>query len=143
MNQVQTLSPYYHVPSMISPVVPNTIIIAGTPGEPGPPGEPGTCSCYPESTYVTSEDYICSLDDYYIGLVNNDPIKVWLPEEPSNGKQIIIKYELGNPAGQRITTVLTLDGSLIDGASSHRIKAPHRMLHVLFRNNQWHIIGKI
>jgi hypothetical protein len=154
MNQIQSVNPYYTIPGIFPSSSGNSItIIEGAPGpkgdagEQGPKGDTGeqgpkgTCE-YPNTT-VVKDDYIASIADYYIGVVSEDPITISLPENPPNGKILVIKWELGTPAGQRIATINTLDGSLIDGASSQKIKAPYRMLQVIYRAGAWYIIGKI
>lgn len=150
MNQIQNVNPFYGIPGLLPNSGNSSItVIAGEQGPPGPmgpkgdPGPPGECSCEALNTVVVENDYASSNTDYYIGLVSEDPITVWLPLNPSNGKILVIKWELGTPAGQRIATIETLDGSLIDGASSQKIKAPYRMIQVIYRAGAWYIIGKI
>jgi len=171
MNQMQTISPIFASPGLLPHQCTSSItIIAGEQGPPGVqgpqgeqgpqglPGPQGTCRCDCDTeddedeedrsvvlrnTVVVDSDYSASITDYYIGINAEKPITVELPRFPYNGKEILIKWEFGTPVGQKVAKITTIDGSLIDGASSQSIKPPYRMIHLLFRGVAWYIVGTV
>lgn len=156
MNQYQTINPNFVLGfAAIPPNTTNTIVIEGTPGpkgdpgeqgpkgdpgEQGPKGDPGACRCIAKVLY---ESYQIVTGDFYIGLRNVEPIEVFLPENPVDCEQYIIKYELGVPVMHKEALIVATNGLLIEGVSSTKIKAPYKMLHLFYRGDQWYIIGKI
>lgn len=157
---MQNINPYYGLAGIVSSH-PNITLVAGSigppgpqgiQGEPGPQGEQGIAGeqgpqgpagdCTIIATRTITGDYYATSDDYYLGLCCDNPISVGLPINPPNGKTMVVKWELGTPAGQRIATIFALDDSLIDGEASHKLKAPYRSIMVLYKEGAWYIIAK-
>lgn len=99
-------------------------------------------------TNVSTEDnailigstYRATNNDFYIGVDSNESVTVYLPEDPFQGKRIIVKAEMKPPLGSRIITVKSSNDSLIDGYSDQVIQVSHGCLSVIFRGQEWHII---
>lgn len=116
--------------------------IQGEPGPQGPPGEqgpPGTCSNEPRTNLVT-KNYTVAMDDYYIGFANPRPISVALPSYPPNSIELIFKDELGPPVGSRIITLITEDGSQIDGQTRLTIERPYQVVRLIYHTGAWYSI---
>ena len=114
----------------------------GPPGEQGPPGPqgpPGECSCKCKSILV-SDDYTATCDDYYIGVNSDKPVTISLPENCTDCCEIIVKAEMGPPLGNRKVTVMTTDGSYIDGADKYVMEVPYQSVNLFCRGGDWHII---
>jgi hypothetical protein len=114
----------------------------GLPGEPGPigaTGATGNCSCECKAILV-SEDYVAQLDDYYIGVNSLRPTTITLPRDCRDCQQIIVKAEMGPPLGNRKITIITSDGSTIDGADDYIIEVPYQSVHLICRGMEWWII---
>lgn len=111
----------------------------GEPGPTGPSGSSGNCACQCQATLV-SQDYTATLDDYYIGVNSSGPTTITLPPNPTGCYEIIVKAEMGPPLGNRKITIVTSDGSLIDGDSNYIIEVPYQSVKVLYRGSAWHII---
>lgn len=92
-------------------------------------------------TVLVGEDYECESDDCYIGVNSPRPVTISLPVDISNGHQIVVKAEMGAPMGNRKVTVKTLDGSLIDDASSIVLSVPYSSVCFIYRGKNWHIIS--
>jgi len=106
-------------------------------GPPGPPGPLGPVHCC--SARLITEDYVVEPTDYYIGVTSEQPVLVLLP--PSDGcQEVIIKAEMGPPLGNRKVTVMSSDGSLIDGKASHVIEVPYDYIRLLYRGGNWHLV---
>lgn len=115
----------------------------GPPGEPGPPGPPGAngaCSCECQ-TVLVSEDYDAVLDDCYVGINSNGPVTITLPTDCANGHQITIKAEMGPPLGNKKVTVVTNDGSFIDGADEYVIEVPYGTATFICSNGDWWVVS--
>ena len=114
----------------------------GIPGEQGPQGESGKCTCSRKAIGIT-ENYTVLDDDYYIGCRNTKPIEVTLPSTPNDATELIIKFELGTPVVHKEATIVTSDGSLIDGSTTRKVKAPYRGIHILYHAGEWFVISEI
>jgi hypothetical protein len=121
---------------------------AGESGEQGPPGEPGPigytgsageCNCECQAILV-SQDYTATLDDYYIGVNSTGPVTITLPTSNGDCGEIIIKAEMGPPLGNRKITIITSDGSFIDGEDDYVIEVPYQSVNLLQRGGDWWII---
>lgn len=112
--------------------------IQGEQGEPGPPGPPGPAS--ESNTIQIHSDYYATEDDFYIGVNSDGPSTVHLPKDAEDGCQIVVKAEMKPPLGNRKITIITQDGSKIDGASSYVIQVSHESLWVIKCGSNWHII---
>lgn len=99
------------------------------------PSNSATCS-----TILVDSDYIAANTDCYIGVNSSGPVKITLPVPIENGKQIIVKAEMGSPIGTRKVTIVTSDGSLIDGSASRIITVPYGSSSFIARANTWNII---
>jgi hypothetical protein len=113
----------------------------GEPGPPGPPGEPGICESCVYNTILVDETYYAQSEDFYIGVDSEGPTTIYLPEEPVDGKLIIVKAEMAPPLGNRKITVTTNDGTLIDGYSEYVIQVSHESVSLIYRGTEWHIIN--
>lgn len=117
-------------------------IITGPPGpkgDRGPPGLPGFHSCECKTTTIV-DDYIASIDDYYIGCVNNTSINITLPPHPDRAIELVIKRQLESSTVHGLVSVETADGSLIDGQRSHTIRNPFGVLRIVWNSNNWFTI---
>lgn len=91
-------------------------------------------------TRTIDSTYHSASDESYIGVASEKPITVYLPENPSNGKIIIVKAEMTPPLGHRKITISTSDGTKIDGYNDTIINVSHDYKCFIFNNNGWHII---
>lgn len=110
----------------------------GIQGEIGPPGPAGPSS--DTNTTLIHSNYYASEDDFYIGVESDGPSTVHLPPHAEDGCQIVVKAEMKPPLGNRKITVVTDDGSKIDGASSYVIQVSYEAVWVIKRGDAWHII---
>lgn len=108
----------------------------GPQGIEGPPGPKGDCKC--NKTILISSDYQVLKSDWYIGVRTNKPIKILLEEFPKDGKEVIIKLEMGAPIGNRKVTV-TSSSDTIDNDSSVVLQNPYESLVLIYRSG-WNII---
>lgn len=111
----------------------------GIQGPPGPQGEPGVCTCKCKSILVSSH-YTATCDDYYIGVNSKEPVTISLPENCTDCCEIIVKAEMGSPLGNRKITVMTTDGSYIDGIDKYIIEVPYQSVNIFCRGGDWHIV---
>ena len=114
--------------------------VIGPMGPQGPQGDPGTdpeTSC---NTVTVKENYESTSDDCYIGVNSSGPVTISLPVDISDGHQIAIKAQMGPPLGNRKVTIVTLDGSLIDGENSYTMTVPYESVHVLYHDGNWNIV---
>lgn len=112
---------------------------AGPRGDQGPAGLPGFHSCECKTTSV-SLDYTISIDDYYIGCANPRPITVYLPERPDRSVEFVIKNQYGSSVHRREVTIVTSDGTSIDGIRSYTINRPFGSLRVVWNHDNWFIV---
>jgi len=114
----------------------------GPPGElgpTGPTGPTGECSCQCRRI-VVSEDYNAQVDDHYIGVDSLGPVTITLPTDCDASCEIIVKAEMGPPLGNRKVTIVTADGSTIDGDTKYVIEVPWQSVNVICRGGNWYII---
>lgn len=111
----------------------------GATGPTGASGPAGNCTCQCSTTLV-SQDYLATLDDYYIGVNSTGPVTVTLPSNPSDCQQIVVKAEMGPPLGNRKVTVQAPAGSDIDGSGSYVMSIPYESVTMIYRGGSWHII---
>ncbi len=91
-------------------------------------------------TRLASEDYVCTTDDAYIGVNSDGPTQITLPLSPQNGKVVIVKAEMSSALLNRRVTIITADGSLIDGRSKHMIVKAYGVVNLLYREGKWNVI---
>ena len=124
--------------------------IPGPQGEPGPQGiqgEPGPQGIQGEqgppgvvnslNTVTAGSTYEALPSDCYIGVNSSEATKIILPELPEDGKLIIIKAQMGPPLGNRKITIVTIDGSLIDGVTNKIIQTHYETVRLLYNDNNW------
>ena len=111
----------------------------GPPGPAGATGATGNCSCKCSARLV-SQDYVATVDDYYIGVNSLGPTTITLPNNPPDCTEIIVKAEMGPPLGNRKVTVAAPAGSNIDGSSTYVIEVPYQSVNLLSRGGTWHIV---
>ena len=110
----------------------------GEQGEVGPPGPAGPRG--DSNTTLIHSNFYATEDDFYIGVDSDGPSTVHLPVDAEDGCQIIVKAEMKPPLGNRKITVLTDDGSKIDGANSYVIQVSYEAVWVIRRGDAWHVI---
>ena len=91
-------------------------------------------------TVSVESTYNATCDDFYIGVVSEKASTIHLPTTVGDGKIIIIKSEMTPPLGNRKITIVTDDGSKIDGSSSYTIQVSHEVIRLIRHNNSWHVI---
>ena len=83
-------------------------------------------------------NYAMSSSDYYVGVANSTAnIYVTLPSSVYNGKQVIIKDEVGNCASNPIT--ISGGSYNIDNSATATMKINNMALTLIY-NNGWRII---
>jgi Collagen triple helix repeat (20 copies) len=114
----------------------------GEPGLQGPPGEQGQPGIYDNEprTNLVTKNYTVAMDDYYIGFANPRPISVALPSYPPHSIKLIFKEEFGSPVGSRIVTIITEDGSQIDGHNRITIDKPFQVVRLIYHIGAWYTI---
>ena len=108
----------------------------GEPGPPGPPGPAGECSCEC-SAILVSEDYIATMDDYYIGVNSDGPTTIALPSNCVDCHEIVIKAEMKPPLGNRKITIITTDGATIDNSNKYIIEVAYQSVRLICRGGNW------
>lgn len=125
---------------------------AGPPGEPGPkgdtgdsgpPGPPGPSSDCKIAAKLITADYEATADDCYIGAQTSGPVNLTLPTDPESPMKIIIKLEMKAPIGTGKLTIITTDGSLIDGKTSIVMQNPYECYTLVYRGGNWHIVSHL
>lgn len=110
---------------------------AGEVGPTGPPGPAGTPGLLP--TINTGSSYKVKPTDCYIGVKSKEPTTITLLENPPNGFLLYIKLEMSAPIGNRKVTVVTADGSLIDGEQFVILQNPWESITLVYNNN-WYSV---
>jgi hypothetical protein len=113
----------------------------GDKGDPGEKGDPGICIGCIYTAILVSETYNATEEDCYIGVNSTGPTTIYLPENPVDGKIIVVKAEMKPPLGNRKITVTTNDGTLIDGYGDYVIQVSHESVTLLYRGDDWHVIS--
>ena len=112
--------------------------VQGEQGDVGPPG-PAAPASNTNTTQIHS-DYYATEEDFYIGVQSDGPSIVHLPKDVEDGCQIVVKAEMKPPLGNRKITIITQDGSKIDGANSYVIQVSYESVWLIFVNGNWFII---
>lgn len=92
------------------------------------------------TTTLVESNYRASKTDHYIGVDSRKATIITLPISPDDGKIIIIKAEMRPPIGNRKITILTKDGSTIDGYSNYVIHVSNESVQMVYRGDGWHVI---
>lgn len=115
--------------------------VLGDPGPQGPQGDIGpqgpAGSCSRTNTVTISKDYYATPDDFYIGVDLEDEATLYLPENPSNGIEYVIKLQYGAPVGNRKLTIKPRGGSFINGTNSSTMTTPYQSINVISNDNNW------
>ncbi len=92
-------------------------------------------------TYVTSSSYTASVNDYYIGVNYLGAVSIYLPTPRKNGKNYIIKDELGEASKgeNRRITIMSSNQDLFDNQDKAIIAYDYGSLTLTYRNG-WRII---
>lgn len=109
----------------------------GPQGDQGPPGPAGSTTL---PTVITGSTYIASLNDCYIGVNSKEASIITLPANPSNGKLIIVKVEMGAPIGNKKVTVVPSGSATIDGANFITMQNPYQSITVVYNMGNWYSI---
>lgn len=88
------------------------------------------------TTEVTSNTYIVSDSDYYIGVNFPAPVTITIPDSLNQGRIVIVKDESGNCYNNPIT----LAGKIDNDANGAIIQINNGAVQLLFRNGFWRII---
>jgi len=113
--------------------------LTGPTGSQGPTGPQGSTGGVSRNTVVVSEDYTAKLTDYYIGVNNEKPVTITLPDDAPKGTEYIVKLQIGAPVGNRKVTVKS--GTNIDSVTTIILTNPYEALQVLFQSS-WHITNR-
>ena len=111
----------------------------GDTGPMGPAGESGKCTCNRRKTILVQDDYKMQADDYYVGVRSDKPVTITLPITLDHYVDFIVKAEMGPPLGNRKVTIVTGDGSLIDGQTSVVLQEPYESRQFVYRGG-WNIV---
>ena len=110
----------------------------GPPGPPGPPG-PGCDTCLVNAVTIKDTYYI-QPDDCYIGVINEKPIEVYLPQNPPIGKLLTIKAQQKQIGNKKIF-IVTQNGEKIDGGDEVVLQSPYESITLIF-NDRWYITAQ-
>jgi hypothetical protein len=108
----------------------------GNNGPAGPPGAEGGTNLILGTTIIDA-DYQALVTDMYIGVNCEDSITVTLPENPPEGKVMIIKAEMGHPMNDRKVTIVSLNPDTIE----HKLHRSYEFVWLMYRGCRWQIIG--
>lgn len=92
------------------------------------------------STKLVSTDYHCATDDFYVGVNSNNPTKITLPLNPKDGAMMIIKAEMQSLHSNKKITIVTDDGSTIDGNARYFITKPYGVARLMYRDGNWYSV---
>lgn len=117
----------------------------GPKGSKGPKGDSGSISPqdlvalyrgYNHNAITVSEDYQCTMDDFYIGVDSTGPVTIYLPEV-DECKIIVVKAEMGSPMRNR--KILIKSNKMINGKDAYVLQCPHESVTLLY-NKMWYTI---
>lgn len=92
------------------------------------------------TTTLVETNYVASEQNHYIGVNSKKPVTILLPENPKDGKVLIVKAQMRPPIGDRKITITTSDGSTIDGYSNYVIQVSNEFVHLIYHGDAWHVI---
>jgi hypothetical protein len=88
------------------------------------------------TTLVTTNTYVVTDTDYYIGVNYAGPVTIIIPSEPDSGREIVVKDESGNCSNNPIT----VSGPVDNDNSGFILEVDNGAVHMLFRGDYWRII---
>lgn len=94
------------------------------------------CCC---KVKLVKEDYTASETDYYIGVNSSGPTTIYLPKNPKDCIELVIKADMSAPIGNRKVTIKP-QGTTIDGQSQIILTVPYEVLRVISQGGSWHKI---
>lgn len=95
---------------------------------------------HPCNAILVTGDYAAQPTDYYIGIKSTGPTNIFLPENPMDCIQLIIKADMGPPLGPRKVTIIAQGTSTIDDAPTHVLTVPYESVNLISQGNSWHVI---
>lgn len=95
---------------------------------------------HPCRAILVSTDYAAQPTDYYIGVNSTGPTKIFLPENPEDCIQLVIKADMGPPLGTRKVTIIPQGISTIDGDTTHVLTIPYESINLISQGGNWHVI---
>lgn len=110
----------------------------GPQGPPGPPGPAGSC-CTKQVTTITDTYYI-EPEDCYIGVINKEPIEIYLPNNPAVGRVLVIKAQQKQIGNKKIR-IVPHSSTLIDDNTEYILQSPFETVTIIFNKN-WYVIAK-
>lgn len=93
-----------------------------------------------KSTKLVTDDYVISPNDFYIGVELEKSINMKLPENPTDGMYVVIKLEMKNTDGKKLT-IMSDNKTLIDQNEFVELKYPNETISLISRNGKWNIIS--
>ena len=87
---------------------------------------------------LIQKNYTADINDFYIGVDSTSAVTITLPTV-GDGKQYVVKAEMKPPLLNRKITIVTEDGSKIDGCSSYVLQVSYQAVWLLKRGEGWHI----
>lgn len=93
-----------------------------------------------KSVKLITDDYIISATDFYIGVELTKSINVQLPENATDGMYFIIKIEMKNTDGKKLT-LMTNGKTSIDQHETIELKYPNETISLISRDGKWNIIS--
>jgi len=93
------------------------------------------------TNYITTSTYTLSSSDYYVGVDYAGIVTITLPQNPEDGKTVIIKDESGEAGhSNKYITIVPYSGSdTIDNGSSATININNGGIQLIYRNG-WRIV---
>ena len=108
--------------------------------EPITPTELNAVYTYKRKTILISEDYVATMDDYYIGVNSEDSIIITIPCYCDDGHEIVIKSEMNQTLNNVKVTIMSMDDEnlrSIDGELEYVIELPYQSVRFLCRDSNW------
>ena len=87
-----------------------------------------------------STDYIVQSGDYYIGVTAPVSVTIYLPPDPADCIQLIIKADMGAPLGNRKVIVVAQGSATIDDEPSKVLTVPYESINLISQGGNWHVI---
>lgn len=97
-------------------------------------------ACQKCSAIVVDSDYFAQESDYYVGVKAEGPVKIYLPEDPHDCFQLVVKADMGPPLGNKKVTIIAQGSNTIDDEPSVVLTVPYESVTVLSQGGNWHKI---